>query len=60
MHQETPARRPSREEGYSRLLLVERLETLIEEMDELGIETLDEARARLAAMHAQLDREDDD
>ncbi|HEX9068807.1 MAG TPA: hypothetical protein VF807_08560 [Ktedonobacterales bacterium] len=39
---------------YDLLLQVERLESLEEEMAELGIATIDDLRARIAALHRQL------
>lgn len=40
---------------YDMLLHIERLETLEEEMQELGVTTLDEVRRRIEELHRQLD-----
>lgn len=42
-------------ERYDLMLLLDRLETLLEDMDELGIHTREEAAARIAALHLELD-----
>ncbi len=39
---------------YDALLLLDRLESLEDEMDELGVTTLDELRARIRDMHAEM------
>jgi hypothetical protein len=41
---------------YDAMLVLERLETLEEEMDELGVRTLDEVRRRIVELHEHLDR----
>lgn len=43
------------EEAYGELDLLERLETLREEMEELGMTTLEEVIARIEEMHLRLD-----
>lgn len=43
---------------YDVLLLLERLESLLEEMEELGVSTRQEIEARIAALHEQLDAEE--
>jgi len=43
---------------YNLMLEVERLESLEEELVELGLTTLDEVRRRIAELHAQLDEEE--
>ena len=44
------------EEGeYDALILLDRLESLEEEMRDLGVTTLDELRERIRDMHAQMD-----
>ncbi len=40
---------------YDTLLHIERLETLEEEMQELGVTTLEEVRRRIEELHRQLD-----
>ena len=40
---------------YALLQAVERLESLAEEMEELGVSTLAEVQARIAALHQALD-----
>ncbi|HLY29579.1 MAG TPA: hypothetical protein VKQ36_01000 [Ktedonobacterales bacterium] len=40
---------------YDALLLLERLESLEEEMEELGVTTLAELRQRIAELHQQMD-----
>jgi hypothetical protein len=49
--------RPS-DASYDTLLLLEQLESLLEEMEELGVSTRQEIEARIAALHAQLDAEE--
>lgn len=44
------------EEGeYNALMLLDRLESLEDEMRELGVTSLDELRARIRDLHAQMD-----
>jgi hypothetical protein len=43
---------------YDTLLLLERLESLLEEMEELGVSTREEIEARIAALHEKLDAEE--
>jgi len=44
------------EEGeYDTLILLDRLESLEEEMRDLGVSTIEELRARIRDMHAQMD-----
>ena len=45
-------------ENYARLLALERLESLAEDMEELGVSTLDDLRRKIADIHAQLDAAD--
>jgi hypothetical protein len=40
---------------YDLMLALERLESLEEDMVDLGVSTLDEVRQRIAALHRQLD-----
>ena len=40
---------------YDSLLQLERLESLEEDMIELGVTTLDEVRQRIAALHREID-----
>ena len=42
------------DEEYDTLMLLERLESLEEEMEELEITTLDDVRARIRDLHAEL------
>lgn len=42
---------------YNTMLELERLETLEEDMQELGVTTLDEVKRRIAALHDTLDAE---
>ncbi len=42
---------------YDTMLVLERLESLEEEMVELGVSTLEEVRQRIAALHQRLDDE---
>ncbi len=42
---------------YEDMLLVERLESLEEDMEELGVATLAEVRQRIAELHRKLDLE---
>jgi hypothetical protein len=46
-------------EAYARLLALERLESLAEDMEELGVTSLDDLRRRIAALHSQLDAADE-
>ncbi len=49
---------PARErEEYDLLLLLEALESLVEEMDELGVKTRAEAEARIRELHSRLEAE---
>jgi hypothetical protein len=43
------------EEEYDDMELLERLETLREDMEELGVTTLDEVIQRIEELHQQLD-----
>lgn len=43
---------------YDELTRLERLESLEEEMEELGITNLEELRAKIADLHAQLDEQE--
>ena len=52
-----PSRRDEYE--YEQMLLLEQLESLREEMEELGVSTLAEVEAKIAALHGQLDEHDD-
>ena len=40
---------------YDAMVILERLESLEEDMEELGVSTLDEVRARIAELHQRLD-----
>lgn len=55
MHAEHKDNRGEREE-YSTMELLEWLETLREDMEELGVTTLQEVIARIEDLHRQLDR----
>ena len=43
---------------YDTMMILERLESLEEEMEDLGVRTLDEVRQRIEDLHAELDRRD--
>ncbi len=45
------------EEAYDDLELLERLESLREDMEELGVTTLSEVIERIATLHRQLDEQ---
>ncbi len=45
------------EEEYDALMELERLESLEEEMMEMGVVTLDDVRQRITDLHRQLDNE---
>ena len=51
--EDTPA-----EPDYDTLLLLERLESLLEEMEELGVSSRAEIEARIEALNQQLDAEE--
>lgn len=61
-HRKKPRHRDDAEKGapgaadYAMLLLLERLESLLEEMEELGVSSRAELEARIAALHEQLDQ----
>jgi hypothetical protein len=40
---------------YARMLEVERLESLAEDMDELGVASIDDVRRKIAALHQEID-----
>lgn len=42
---------------YDTMLVLERLESLEEEMEELGVRSLDDVRQRIAELHERLDRD---
>lgn len=44
-------------EEYDLLVLLEALESLVEEMDELGVATRAEAEARIRELHSRLEAE---
>lgn len=39
------------------MLLLERLESLLEEMEELGVQSAEDARRQIVALHERLDRQ---
>lgn len=43
---------------YDLMLLLDRLESLLEDMEELGIDTREQAQAKIADLHRQLDQID--
>lgn len=43
---------------YDSLLLLERFESLLEEMEELGVSSREEIEEKIAALHQALDAED--
>ncbi len=47
---------PAERADYGAMLLLERLESLLEEMDELGISSREEVVRRIASLHQKLDR----
>jgi len=51
----TPEPTPAEAPDYDTLLLLERLESLLEEMEELGVSTRAEIEARIAALNEELD-----
>jgi hypothetical protein len=64
VHRKKPKRRRDAEEDtsdasdYKALLLLEQLESLLEEMEELGVSSRAEIEARIDALHQQLDAEE--
>jgi hypothetical protein len=46
---------PLDQDTYDELLVLERLESLEEEMKDLGVTTLEQLRERIEALHRQLD-----
>jgi hypothetical protein len=46
------------EEEYSEMELLERLECLLEDMEDLGVTTLAEVQARIDELHQRLDARD--
>lgn len=42
------------DDEYDELMLLDRLESLEEEMEELGVATLDELRSRIRDLHAEM------
>jgi hypothetical protein len=48
------------EPSHDTLLLLDRLEELREDMEELGIRTIEELRQRIVELEALIDDEDDD
>jgi len=48
-------RERSEEAEYDLLLLLDRLESLLEDMDELGIRTREQLEIRIAEMHRKID-----
>jgi hypothetical protein len=54
-------RKPARPDPvHEQLLLLDRLEELREDMEELGITSLEQLRQRIVELEALLDDEDDD
>lgn len=51
--------RPLPTTEYDLLDLLDRLESLVEDMDDLAVTTRDEAEAQIAAIHKRLDEEED-
>ncbi len=47
---------PAERADYDAMLLLERLESLLEEMDELGVSTREDVTRQIASLHQQLDR----
>jgi hypothetical protein len=50
-----PRQSPEDSEEYATMELLERLESLREDMEELGVTTLAEVEQRIADLHRQLD-----
>jgi hypothetical protein len=48
---------PRERQEYGLLLVLERLESLVEEMEELGVESRAEAEARIRELHSSLEAE---
>jgi hypothetical protein len=44
-----------RDPDHEKLLLLDRLEELLEDMEELGLRTIDEVRARIEQLDAELE-----
>src|SRR5579859_1557218 len=62
-HKKARRQRAEREEtpdapDYDALLLLERMESLLEEMDELGVSNREEIAARIAALNEALDKDE--
>ena len=55
---DTPPTAGPQKAEYDAMMLLERLETLEEEMQELGVSTLDDVRRRITELNEQLDLED--
>lgn len=53
-----PGGEPLDPQEYDELTRLERLESLEEEMEELGITSLEQLRAKIAELHAQLDEQE--
>jgi hypothetical protein len=53
-HHDSPEDEALDEGEYDAMMLLERLESLEDEMLELGVHTLDELRARIRDLHAEL------
>lgn len=51
-----PQSGPEREE-YEAMLLLDRLESLLEEMEELGVQTRADVERQIAALHLKLEQE---
>ncbi len=53
--EQKPEQTPADAPDYDTLLLLERLESLLEEMEELGVSTRAEIEARIEALNEELD-----
>lgn len=51
----TMSEKPLPTSEYALLDLLDRLESVVEDMDELGVRTRDDAEALIATIHARLD-----
>lgn len=56
-----PGRKPIEDpEEYDLMMLLEQLESLREEMEELQVKSLEEVEQRIAELHRELDKREDE